>query len=314
MPSDMRESVLIISLIGIMMILGGLISFSPVSIEKQMPAEAQSINDTVPTVSSNRNLENITFPGQTIVHRGMVSSEEPNHVILPPGEEPHAVSILPHREDGASYAGVLTFTATEPVEIGLSHRLDVDNSTLSQLDPRILDNLLLGQQTNRTEKGLPGVIAVPSVIIPDYGTQPPYFSASLPFAASSVWLRTPHGEPFIAIYEVVAEVVQPQAFVADIENATSGMGVNMSGVNMSGVNMSGVNMSDSLSQNITNRTESENMTQQQQEETSNGQTNATATTEVNTTNQSGQEQQQEQEQNNGNPLSDIPIIGELFGG
>jgi hypothetical protein len=311
----MRESVLIIGLIGIMTILGGLISFSPVSIEKQMPAEAQSMNDTVPTVSSNRNVENMTFPGQTIVHRGIVSSEEPNHVILPPGEEPHGVSILPHREDGASYAGVLTFTATEPVEIGLSHRLDVDNSTLSQLDPRILDNLLLGKQTNRTEKGLPGVISVPSIIIPDYGTQPPYFSASLPFAASSVWLRTPHGEPFIAIYEVVAEVVQPQAFVADIENATSGMGVNMSGVNMSGVNMSGVNMSDSLSQNTTNRTESENMTQQQQEgETSNGQTNATATTGVNTTNQSRQEQQQEQEQNNGNPLSDIPIIGELFGG
>lgn len=311
----MRESVLIIGLIGIITILGGLISFSPVSIEKQTPAEAQSMNDTVPTVSSNRNLENMTFPGQTIVHRGIVSSEEPNHVILPPGEEPHGVSILPHREDGASYTGVLTFTATEPVEIGLSHRLDVDNSTLSQLDPRILDNLLLGQQTNSTEKGLPGVIAVPSVIVPDYGTQPPYFSASLPFAASSVWLRTPHGEPFIAIYEVVAEVVQPQAFVADIENATSGMGVNMSRVNMSGVNMSGVNMSDSLSQNTTNRTESENMTQQQQEgETSNGQTNATATTEVNTTNQSRQEQQQEQEQNNGNPLSDIPIIGELFGG
>jgi hypothetical protein len=306
----MRESVLIIGLIGIMTILGGLISFSPVSIEKQMPAEAQSMNDTVPTVSSNRNLENMTFPGQTIVHRGIVSSEEPNHVILPPGEEPHGVSILPHREDGASYAGVLTFTATEPVEIGLSHRLDVDNSTLSQLDPKILDNLLLGQQTNRTEKGLPGVISVPSIIIPDYGTQPPYFSASLPFAASSVWLRTPHGEPFIAIYEVVAEVIQPQAFVADIENATSGMGVNMSGVNMSGVNMS-----DSLSQNTTNRTESENMTQQQPEgETSNGQTNVTATTGVNTTNQSRQEQQQEQEQNNGNPLRDIPIIGELFGG
>ena len=291
----MRESVLIIGLIGIMTILGGLISFSTVSIEKQMPAEAQSMNDTVPTVSSNRNLENMTFPGQTIVHRGIISSEEPNHVILPPGEEPHGVSILPHREDGASYAGVLTFTATEPVEIGLSHRLDVDNSTLSQLDPRILDNLLLGQQTNRTERGLPGVIAVPSVIIPDYGTQPPYLSASLPFAASSVWLRTPHGEPFIAIYEVVAEVVQPQAFVADIENATSGMGVNMS---------------DSLSQN-TSTTESENMTQQQQEgETSNGQTNTTAATGVNTTNQSRQEQQQD----NGNPLSDIPIIGELFGG
>jgi hypothetical protein len=312
----MRNSALILSLIAITMAAGGMTSFSIFSIEQQiLQASAQSMNSTVPTVSSNRNLENMTFPGQTIVHRGIVSSEEPTHVILPSGEKPHGVSILPHREDGASYSGVLTFTATEPVEIGFSHRLDVDNSTLSQLDPKILDNLLLGQQTNRTEKGSPGVIAIPSVIVPDYGTQPPYFSASLPFAASSVWLRTPHGEPFFAVYEVVAEVVQPQAFVADIENVTGGMGVNMSGVNMSGVNMSGVNMSDSLSQNTTNRTESENMTQQQQEgETSIGQTNATATTGVNTTNQSRQEQQQEQEQNNGNPLSDIPIIGELFGG
>lgn len=176
----------------------------------------------------------MTFLGQTIMHRGIVSSEEPIHVTLPAGEEPHGVSILPHREDGASYSGVLTFTATEPVEIGFSHRLHVDNSTLSQLDAETLDDLLLGQQTNRTEKGLPGIIAVPSVIIPDYGTKPPYFSASLPFAASSVWLRTPHGEPFIAVYEVAADVVQPQAFVADIKNATSGM-----------------NMSDGLSQNTT---------------------------------------------------------------
>ena len=76
-----------------------------------------------------------------------------------------------------------------------------------------MDNLLIGHQTNRGEKGLPGVIDVQSVIIPYYGTAPPYFSASLPFAASSIWLRTPHGDPFIAVYEVVAEVVQPQASV-----------------------------------------------------------------------------------------------------
>ena len=62
----------------------------------------------------------------------------------------------------------------------------------------------------------------PSVIIPDYGTAPPYFSASLPFAASSIWLRTPHGDPFIGVYEVVAEVVQPQAFVAEIVSVTAG--------------------------------------------------------------------------------------------
>jgi hypothetical protein len=308
----MRNSAIII--VSILVIIGGM-SFSAVSIEKQMPVEAQSMNGTIPTFSSNRNLDNMTFLGQTIMHRGIVSSEEPIHVTLPEGEEPHGVSILPHREDGASYSGVLTFTATEPVEIGFSHRLHVDNSTLSQLDAETLDDLLLGQQTNRTEKGLPGIIAVPSVIIPDYGTKPPYFSASLPFAASSVWLRTPHGEPFIAVYEVAADIVQPQAFVADIKNATSS-----------------TNMSDGLSQNTTagngnfstaetgldnNMTEFENMTQQQQVgEASNVQTNATDITRAggNMTNQSQQQQEQQQGQNNGNPLSNIPILGELFGG
>lgn len=55
----------------------------------------------------------------------------------------------------------------------------------------------------------------------------------LPFAANSIWLRTPHGEPFIAVYEVAAEVVQPQAFIADIENTTTTTG-DMSGMNLSG--------------------------------------------------------------------------------
>jgi hypothetical protein len=67
----------------------------------------------------------------------------------------------------------------------------------------------------------------PSVIIPDYGTAPPYFSESLPFSASSIWLRTPHGDPFIAVYEVVAEVVQPQEFVAEIVSVTAGTNMTM---------------------------------------------------------------------------------------
>ncbi len=195
-------------------------------IAQQILASPQSI--IIPFLfSSNRNIDNTTLPGQTIAHRGIISSEEPTHVILSLGIEPHGASILPHREEGASYAGVLTFTATKPVEIGFSHRLHVDNSTLSQHDAETLDDLLIGHQTNRGEKGLPGVIAVPSVIIPDYGTASPYFSASLPFAASSIWLRTPHGDPFFEVYEVVAEVVQPQAFIADVVSATAGTNMTM---------------------------------------------------------------------------------------
>ncbi|MGB7636913.1 MAG: hypothetical protein WBL88_05005, partial [Nitrososphaeraceae archaeon] len=47
----------------------------------------------------------------------------------------------------------------------------------------------------------------------------PYFSASIPFVASSVVLRT-NGEPFIVAYEVSADIVQPTKIIKHLENAT----------------------------------------------------------------------------------------------
>jgi hypothetical protein len=66
----------------------------------------------------------------------------------------------------------------------------------------------------------PGNISAPSRIIPDYrgGSTSPYFSASIPFVASSVVLRT-NGEPFIVAYEVSADIVQPK-MIKHLENAT----------------------------------------------------------------------------------------------
>jgi len=65
----------------------------------------------------------------------------------------------------------------------------------------------------------PGNMSAPSRIIPDYsGSTSPYFSASIPFVASSVILRT-NGEPFIAAYEVFADIVEPK-IIKHHENAT----------------------------------------------------------------------------------------------
>jgi hypothetical protein len=66
-----------------------------------------------------------------------------------------------------------------------------------------------------------GNISTPSSIIPDYrgGSTSPYFSASIPFAASSVVLRT-NGELFIVAYEVSADIVQPTKIIKHLENAT----------------------------------------------------------------------------------------------
>ena len=173
-------------------------------------------NVTTDILTTTKNIHNTTLPGDTIVHRGIISSEEPAHLVLRSGEKNHGVEILPHRPDGATYSGILTFTATKPVEVGFGHRLHVDNSTLSQFETEKLGDLYRRHHVNSSEHITPGIISVPSRIIPDYGVSPPYFSASIPFVGSSVFLTTT-GEPFVAVYEVVADVLQPQ-LVVDIDS------------------------------------------------------------------------------------------------
>ena len=89
------------------------------------------------------------------------------------------------------------------------------DASLSQLDMQKFGKLFVRHLTS-----LPGNISAPSRIIPDYsGSTSPYFSASIPFVASSVVLRT-NGVPFIAAYEVSADIVQPK-IIKHLENATT---------------------------------------------------------------------------------------------
>jgi hypothetical protein len=78
-----------------------------------------------------------------------------------------------------------------------------------------------GKLSVRHLTAFPGNITASSRIIPDYrgGSSSPYFSASIPFVASTVVLRT-NGEPFIAAYEVSADIVQPK-IIKHLENATT---------------------------------------------------------------------------------------------
>ena len=152
----------------------------------------------------------------SIVHQGIVASS-PNPQIKPrPNEQLQSVVILPYRIDGSIYKGVLTFTATKPVEVTFSHRIPIDNTTLSQLDIQKFGKLFVRHLT-----AFPGNISAISRIIPDYrgGSTSPYFSASIPFVASSVVLRT-NEVPFIAAYEVSADIVQPK-IIKHLENATT---------------------------------------------------------------------------------------------
>ena len=100
-----------------------------------LQAHAQT-NNIDNTISSNvtSDTANKVISEQPILLRGIVSSEDFNNVTLKAGEDPHGAPLLANRIDGTIYTGIVTFTATEPVEVGISHRLNIDNNTFSKLD------------------------------------------------------------------------------------------------------------------------------------------------------------------------------------
>ena len=179
-------------------------SFATMHIEVQAKVATNSISATTRT-------------DEYILHRGIISSEpgQPEQLKV------QRTIILQHRQDGKDYTGTLTFTASKPVEVLFGHRLNIDNNTLSNIDMKKLGSLFL---VNPIHRNAGYVLSAPSVIKPDYReSAPPYYSASLPFVASSVVLRTLGGIPFIAVYEVSAHIGQPQIInnVTTTQNANS---------------------------------------------------------------------------------------------
>jgi hypothetical protein len=166
----------------------------------------------------------------TVLHQGIIASGKPPQVKTLPNETIEVVTILPFRSDGAIYRGTLTYTATKPVEVTLGHRIPVDNTTLSQLETQRHGKLFVRHLAGNVD----GNVSAPSKIIPDYrgGTSSPYFSASIPFVASQVVLRS--NEPFIAAYEVSADIVQPK-IIKHLENATINTNTNTTNTNNSAI-------------------------------------------------------------------------------
>ena len=140
---------------------------------------------------------------ETIIHQGTVtSSQDP----LLGHEEHQMATILPFRQDGVIYEGVLTYTATEPVEVVILN-IQILNETEQQVlnateDDGEFGTLLTSQLDNQTSLAL-------SYITPEYGDTPAP-SASIPFAGNAVWLHTLSGEPFVATYAVSAQVLKSE--------------------------------------------------------------------------------------------------------
>ena len=149
---------------------------------------------------------------ERIVRQGTITSiQDP----LPGHEEHQAAILLPLRQDGSLYSGVLTYTASAPVEVIVANVQTLNETERSMLnvtdDEEGFGTLLTAPLDNETS------IAI-TVITPPYGDTP-VPSASIPFAGNALWLHTLDGTPFVANYAVSAQVL-PSETQNVISNAT----------------------------------------------------------------------------------------------
>jgi hypothetical protein len=147
---------------------------------------------------------------ERIVRQGTITSiQDP----LPGHEEHQAAILLPLRQDGSIYSGVLTYTASAPVEVIVANVQTLNETEQSMLNATEdgFGTLLTSPLDNQTS------IAI-TIITPPYGDTP-VPSASIPFAGNALWLHTLDGTPFVANYAVSAQVL-PAETQNSISNAS----------------------------------------------------------------------------------------------
>jgi hypothetical protein len=148
---------------------------------------------------------------ERIVRQGTITSiQDP----LPGHEEEQAAILLPLRQDGSIYSGVLTYTASAPVEVFVANVQtlnETEQSMLNVTEDGGFGTLLTSPLDNQTS------IAI-TIITPPYGDTP-VPSASIPFAGNALWLHTLDGTPFVANYAVSAQVL-PAETQNSISNAS----------------------------------------------------------------------------------------------
>jgi hypothetical protein len=145
--------------------------------------------------------------GKSFTWSGVVSSTQDPLL----GHEKHTIAmILPPRPDGAVYTGVLTYSASKPVETVVLHAFNLPNSTQVPASFGSLSVSPFGK----------GQVAV-SVITPPVGSSPTN-SASVPFAGNAVALHNLKGVPFVADYTVTA-TTSPAVVKNDISSTKAAL-------------------------------------------------------------------------------------------
>jgi hypothetical protein len=170
--------------------------------------QSTSANSNAPIADSTQVGSEIGTGAQSqkIVQQGTVTSS----VDPLPGHEGHqSASILRLRSDDGIYSGVVTFTASNEVEIQVFHKVSDSSSPTEISIPESFGPLTVTPLPDGS-----GSIIITS-IVPDYGSSGP-FTASIPFSGNSLSLHNVEGEPFAATYTVTADVLGPANKANDI--------------------------------------------------------------------------------------------------
>jgi hypothetical protein len=115
-----------------------------------------------------------------------------------PGHAAHQlVLVAPPRQDGKVWDGVVTFTASKPVDVVVLHPYNKPQTA----------NQTTGEPLNAPNPFAPGKNI--AITLMTKQTDRPIFSGSLPFAGTALAFHTTNGEPFVVTYTVVAEAKSP---------------------------------------------------------------------------------------------------------
>jgi plastocyanin len=172
--------------------------FDNLLIANAQPSQLDSSEPAVTEQEEEEEGEGGGVEEETVRQGTVTSSQDP----LPGHEEHQRATILPFRQDNVTYSGVLTYTATAPVEVVILNMQTLDEaeqSILNATNDGEFGTLFTSQLDNQTSLSM-------SYIIPPY-VGSPVPSASIPFVGDAVWLHTLSGEPFAATFVVDALVL-----------------------------------------------------------------------------------------------------------
>jgi hypothetical protein len=161
--------------------------------EKEQQQQSTTISNSSSSSSSSLSQNN-----NKIIQQGTITSI-PNPW---PGHEGHQIAtILPSESNSNNdssivkgYTGIVTYTASKPVQILVLHKYSVEQS---MIDTNKFGSGLVTPINNNTYDL--------TVIQPQYNASVPTYSYSIPFTGDGVVLHT-FGDPFVATYRVSADV------------------------------------------------------------------------------------------------------------